>query len=130
MIGSGPIQNLSENRLGEGDSPILLRRLRKIGTVPGGFRIGFVERAGNVSCGYPVEAVIRSSAQRLRPVFLTTVTAIGGLFPMMLAVEIDFWTRHVTVGGPNGMMWVQMSTAIVFSESSLFGKSGGMTCPR
>jgi hypothetical protein len=33
-------KSLSENRLGEGDSPILLRGLRKIGTVPGGFRIG------------------------------------------------------------------------------------------
>ncbi|HEY5047881.1 MAG TPA: efflux RND transporter permease subunit [Rhizomicrobium sp.] len=62
----------------------------------------------------PVEAVIRCSAQRLRPVFLTTVTAIGGLFPMMLAIEIDFWTRQVTVGGPNASMWVQLSTAIVF----------------
>jgi len=62
----------------------------------------------------PIEAVVRSSAQRLRPVFLTTVTAIGGLIPMMLAVEINFLTREVTVGGPNGMMWVQMSTAIVF----------------
>lgn len=62
----------------------------------------------------PIEAVIRSSAQRLRPVFLTTVTAIGGLLPMMLAIEIDFWTREVTVGGPNASMWIQMSTAIVF----------------
>jgi multidrug efflux pump len=62
----------------------------------------------------PVEAVIRCSAQRLRPVFLTTITAIGGLFPMMLAIEIDFWTRRVTVGGPHGLMWVQLSTAIVF----------------
>ncbi|MBV9990769.1 MAG: efflux RND transporter permease subunit [Alphaproteobacteria bacterium] len=62
----------------------------------------------------PIEAVIRSSAQRLRPVFLTTVTAIGGLLPMMFAVEIDFATREVTIGGPNGMMWVQLSTAIVF----------------
>jgi multidrug efflux pump len=62
----------------------------------------------------PIEAVIRSSAQRLRPVFLTTVTAIGGLLPMMLAIEINFWTREVTIGGPNGMMWVQLSTAIVF----------------
>ena len=35
-----PIKRLSENRLGEGDSPILLRGLRKIGTVPDGFRIG------------------------------------------------------------------------------------------
>jgi multidrug efflux pump len=62
----------------------------------------------------PIEAVIRSSAQRLRPVFLTTVTAIGGLLPMMFAIEIDFWTRQVTIGGPNGMTWVPMSTAIVF----------------
>ncbi|HEY8949104.1 MAG TPA: efflux RND transporter permease subunit [Rhizomicrobium sp.] len=62
----------------------------------------------------PIEAVVRSSAQRLRPVFLTTITAIGGLIPMMAAVEINFWTRQVTIGGPNGMMWVQLSTAIVF----------------
>jgi len=62
----------------------------------------------------PVEAVIRSSAQRLRPVFLTTITAIGGLLPMMFAVEINFATRQVTIGGPNGLMWVQLSTAIVF----------------
>jgi len=62
----------------------------------------------------PIEAVIRSSAQRLRPVFLTTITAIGGLLPMMFAIEINFATREVTVGGPNGMMWVQLSTAIVF----------------
>ncbi|MBN9558116.1 MAG: efflux RND transporter permease subunit [Alphaproteobacteria bacterium] len=62
----------------------------------------------------PIEAVIRSSAQRLRPVFLTTITAIGGLLPMMFAVEIDFWTREVTIGGANASMWVQLSTAIVF----------------
>jgi len=62
----------------------------------------------------PIEAVIRSSAQRLRPVFLTTITAIGGLLPMMFAVEINFWTREVTIGGPSASMWVQLSTAIVF----------------
>ena len=62
----------------------------------------------------PIEAVIRSSAQRLRPVFLTTITAIFGLLPMMAGVEIDFATRHVTIGDPNAMMWAQLSTAIVF----------------
>jgi multidrug efflux pump len=62
----------------------------------------------------PIEAVIRSSAQRLRPVFLTTITAIGGLLPMMFAVEINFWTREVTIGGPSASIWVQLSTAIVF----------------
>ncbi len=30
-------KELEQNRLREGDSPILLRRLRKIGTVPAGF---------------------------------------------------------------------------------------------
>jgi multidrug efflux pump len=62
----------------------------------------------------PIEAVIRSSAQRLRPVFLTTITAIGGLLPMMYAVEIDFWKRSVTIGSVNAMMWIQISTAIIF----------------
>ena len=62
----------------------------------------------------PIEAVIRSSAQRLRPVFLTTITAIGGLLPMMFAVEINFWTREVTIGGPSASDWIQLSTAIVF----------------
>src|SRR6202000_646186 len=61
----------------------------------------------------PIEAVIRSSAQRLRPGFLTTITRIGGPLPMMFALEINFATREVTVGGPNGLMWVQLSTAIV-----------------
>ena len=35
-----PVKSLSENRLGEGDSPIFLTGHRKIGTVPDGFRIG------------------------------------------------------------------------------------------
>jgi multidrug efflux pump len=62
----------------------------------------------------PIEAVIRSGAQRLRPVFLTTVTAIFGLLPMMMAVEIDFAARTITIGDPFAMMWIQLSTAIVF----------------
>jgi multidrug efflux pump len=62
----------------------------------------------------PIEAVIRSSAQRLRPVFLTTVTAIFGLLPMMAAVEIDFAARTITIGDPFAMMWIQLSTAVVF----------------
>jgi multidrug efflux pump len=62
----------------------------------------------------PIEAVIRSSAQRLRPVFLTTIVAIAGMLPMMFAIEINFATREVTIGGPDALMWVQLSTAIVF----------------
>ncbi len=47
MAGSqNPTKSLSENRLGEGDSPILLRGLRKIGTVPAGSRIGSKQSGG------------------------------------------------------------------------------------
>ena len=41
LMGRRPVtKSLSENRLGAGDSPILLRGLRKIGTAPGGSRTG------------------------------------------------------------------------------------------
>ena len=37
---------------------------------------------------------------------------------MMFAIEINFATRQVTIGGPNGLMWVQLSTAIVFGPGT------------
>jgi multidrug efflux pump len=60
------------------------------------------------------EAILRTGAQRLRPVLLTTVTTILGLLPMVLAMNIDFFTRSVQVGAPSTQWWRQLSTAIVF----------------
>ena len=60
------------------------------------------------------DAVVRTGAQRFRPVMLTTITTILGLMPMTLRTNIDFITREVTVGAPSTDMWVQLSTAIVF----------------
>ena len=62
----------------------------------------------------PVEAVIRTGAQRLRPVLLTTVTTILGLVPMILQINIDFFAPEVTVGAPSTQWWVQLSTAVAF----------------
>lgn len=59
-------------------------------------------------------AILRTGAQRLRPVLLTTVTTILGLLPMVLQVNIDFITREVSTGAPSTQWWVQLSTAIVF----------------
>jgi len=60
------------------------------------------------------EAILRTCAQRLRPVLLTTVTAVLGLLPMVLRVNIDFITREVLVGAPSTQWWTQLSTGIVF----------------
>lgn len=60
------------------------------------------------------DAILRTGAQRLRPVLLTTVTTVLGLIPMVLQLNIDFAAREVTQGGPSTQWWVQLSTAIVF----------------
>lgn len=63
------------------------------------------------------ELILRTGAQRLRPVLLTTVTTVVGLLPMVLQVNIDFITRAVSVGAPSTQWWVQLSTAIVYGLS-------------
>ena len=62
----------------------------------------------------PMEAILRTGAQRLRPVLLTTTTTIFGLLPMVTRVNIDFVTREVSIGAPSTQWWQQLSTAIAF----------------
>ncbi len=61
----------------------------------------------------PKEAVLKTSAQRLRPILLTTITTIAGLIPMATQVNFDFFNRVVAVGGITSIWWVQLSTAII-----------------
>jgi multidrug efflux pump len=61
-----------------------------------------------------MSAILRTGAQRLRPVLLTTVTTVLGLMPMVLGINIDFLTREVSIGAPSTQWWQQLSTAIVF----------------
>ncbi len=62
----------------------------------------------------PVDAVLRTAAQRLRPIFLTTFTTIMGLVPMATQVTVDFFNHTLEVGGITSTWWVQLSTAIIF----------------
>ena len=58
------------------------------------------------------EAVMRTGAQRLRPVMLTTITTILGLLPMVLELNIDFFARKLEFGGPSMQWWSQLATAV------------------
>jgi len=59
------------------------------------------------------EAIVRTCAQRLRPVMLTTITTVLGLLPMALAFNIDLINRDFYIGGPGTQWWQQMASAIV-----------------
>ena len=49
----------------------------------------------------PMQAILRTGAQRLRPVLLTTITTILGLLPMVLQLNINFVTREISAGAPS-----------------------------
>jgi multidrug efflux pump len=62
----------------------------------------------------PMDAIIRTGVQRMRPVLLTTWTAIFGLLPLMYKFDVDFFERKIEFGGPTADWWVPLSTAIVY----------------
>lgn len=67
------------------------------------------------SRGLPVtEAILRTGAQRLRPVMLTTITTIIGLLPMCFGLDINFINRDVVFDAPSAAFWVDLAIAIVF----------------
>ena len=60
----------------------------------------------------PVEAALETGALRLRPVFLTAITTVLGLMPMVLSLNINLIERHVAYGAPSTQWWTQLSSAI------------------
>ncbi|KQI68357.1 acriflavin resistance protein [Loktanella sp. 3ANDIMAR09] len=61
----------------------------------------------------PLEAALRTGAQRLRPVFLTSITTALGLMPMVIGMNINFFTREIVLGAPSTQWWTELSSAIV-----------------
>ncbi len=60
----------------------------------------------------PLEAALRTGAQRLRPVVLTSVTTALGLLPMVMGLNIDFLGRELVFGAPSTQYWTELSSAI------------------
>nr|WP_319386976.1 efflux RND transporter permease subunit [uncultured Roseibium sp.] len=61
----------------------------------------------------PLDAILKTSGQRIRPILLTTVTTIVGLVPMATAVNLDFFSKTIAVGGITAIWWIQLSTAVI-----------------
>ena len=60
------------------------------------------------------DAVLRTAAQRIRPVLLTTGTTILGLLPMVFEITADFSTGVITHGSATSSWWVLLSSAVVY----------------
>ncbi|WP_375691513.1 efflux RND transporter permease subunit [Pseudooceanicola sp. LIPI14-2-Ac024] len=61
-----------------------------------------------------IEAIIRTTEDRLRPVLLTTITTMAGLAPMMLGLSLDFFNGGYSIDSPTALWWKQLATAVVF----------------
>lgn len=62
----------------------------------------------------PVDAAIRTAAQRLRPVVLTTVTTVVGLMPLVIGFDANVMTGEFDIrGSGTSDIWKPLSYALV-----------------
>ena len=60
-----------------------------------------------------VDAAVKTCAQRLRPIFLTTATTILGLVPIAIGVSLDVVSREIVVDGVVTSYFRPVAEAIV-----------------
>ncbi len=66
------------------------------------------------------DQIVEAGRTRLRPVLLTAITTILGLFPMALGININFNTLfsefnpHFYTGGDNAAFWSPLALSIIF----------------
>ena len=62
----------------------------------------------------PEEAVLKASAQRLRPIIITTTTTVVGMLPLALGLSINILERTIETGSPISFWWKDTAIAISF----------------
>ncbi len=60
------------------------------------------------------DAIIKTCAERARPVVMTAMSSVLGVAPIAFGINIEFLSREVTFGAPATQWWVQLSTAMLF----------------
>ena len=79
--------------------------------------IVLIDTFNNLRAEHPesdyLDLLVRTGAQRLRPVILTSTTTILGLLPLASNVSIDLINRTIIFGSSLSAFWVPLSQAIV-----------------
>lgn len=60
------------------------------------------------------EAIMKTCAERARPVVMTAGSAALGVAPIAFGLNVDFIEREVTMGAPATQWWIQLSSATLF----------------
>ncbi|WP_066630194.1 efflux RND transporter permease subunit [Labilibacter marinus] len=69
---------------------------------------------------HATECIVNAGKTRLRPVLLTAITTILGLFPMAVGIDINFFgllssfNPEISFGGDMASMWSPMSWTVIF----------------
>lgn len=58
-------------------------------------------------------AIIETGVERLRPVFLTTITTILGLIPMAFKLNIDVMKGTILYDSPSSQFWYQLAYSLI-----------------
>lgn len=61
-----------------------------------------------------LEAVVQAGVTRFRPVILTAITTVLGLFPLATGISFDFFTFSLEIGGRSSQWWGPMAVAVIF----------------